>query len=590
MVWLKMPAPSPVLSASFLSCLKSVSKCAGVCWRSISACGCSERSRTRSWRSGEVLGTETMRLHRYIQGQKGQEQEGLAGVVARTAEHIALSRGTTLALSRLGVAAGVANPVGWAVSAVLTLDNLAERAGKAMAAADAAAVAHARLERELERTGHAAGLAGTDIETLAQALARTTRFDSAGLTEAAQGLLRFRTISAEVFHEALGLTADLAAKTGRDLPEAVTLLGRALDAPAAGFQDLTEAGVHFSYGVRQQIRELEALGRHTEAQRLIMATVAASTREAASAMDDNARVAHRLEESWSRLAVVAGERLNAARDHLLALLDIGILPQLGRWFDSLVAEANEGWARILAPEPLEQRIVVVNRALIEAQRELAQAEREAAADVSVAWTGVDRAGQARRQVADLQAQLDQLIAQSRQAAAAYDAMLAGRQDLEALRHAERLAELQTELERGTASLFPPGEAERIATIHVKPDWAELDRTRALLEGLRNADGSNATQVEALAAGYERLAEARRQAVMDAGQTAREPEIRAAIEAEGILIDRRHAGVAAITAQIAALAQERAALGQSAREHAPDQRKLPVRCGRRSRPHNRPASP
>ena len=506
---------------------------------------------------GTVLGTETMRLHRYI-----QEQEGLAGVVARTAEHIAVSRGTTLALTRLGVAAGVANPVGWAVSAVLTLDTLAERAGKAMAAADAAAAAHARLERELERTGHAAGLAGEDIEVLAQALARTTRFDSAGLSEAAQGLLRFRTISAEVFDEALRLSADLAAKTGRDLPEAVNLLGRALDAPAAGFQDLTEAGIHFSHAVREQIRDLEALGRHTEAQRLVMATVTASTREAASAMDDNARVAHRLEESWSRLAVVAGERLNTARDQLLALLDLGILPELSRWFDALAAEANEGWAHILSPEPVEQRIVAVNRALIAAQRDLAQAEQEAAEDVSAAWIGVDRVAIVRQQVTGLHAELDGLMAQARQAATTYDARLAGRQEQEALRHAERLAEVQKELERGTASLFPPGEADRIAAIN-----AELDRTRALLESLRNADGSNAAQVEELAAGYERLAAARRQAVADEGQAKREQDIRGEIEAEGALIDKRHAGVAAIDEQIAALARERTALGQSARERA-----------------------
>lgn len=394
---------------------------------------------------GQVLAAETGRLHDYVDAQ-----EGLVGVAARAAEHLAVSRGVALTLSRLGVAAEVANPVGWAVGAAMTLGSLAEHADKAMDAADAAAAAHARLERELERTRHAAGLVGADIEALAQALARTTRFDGAGLIEAAQGLLRFRTVSAEVFADALRLAADLAAKTGRDLPDAVTLLGRALDIPTVGFHDLAEAGVHVSHAVREQIADLEALGRHTDAQRAVMAAVTESTRGAASAMDDNARASHRLEESWDRLGVAVGRRLNEVRDWLTApLFDFS---GITRAVDDLVAGANESWARLLEPEPVERRIVAVNRALIEAQRTLADAERDAADS----WLGTRWLDPARREVAVLQAELDRLLAQARQEAAAHDATVDdGRRDQEALRHAERLGELRREMDAETVRLFPP---------------------------------------------------------------------------------------------------------------------------------------
>lgn len=135
----------------------------------------------------------------------------------------------------------------------------------------------ARLTAVIQATGGAAGLTVPE----ATALARSMRDLFEGEDDAALGaesvLMRFRSISGDVFPEALKQTANLAAIMGTDASAAAQMLGRALAEPGFGLQRLSMTlGLNFLPEQTKAIQEMTRMGDIASAQRVILEQLAAT--------------------------------------------------------------------------------------------------------------------------------------------------------------------------------------------------------------------------------------------------------------------------------------------------------------------------
>ncbi|MGE0358933.1 MAG: phage tail length tape measure family protein [Burkholderiales bacterium] len=117
-------------------------------------------------------------------------------------------------------------------------------------ASEDAAQSALKLEAVLRATGNVTGYTTSQLHDLADALARTSRFDDEAFRDATATLVRFGNIGGANLERVLKLSADYAAVTGGELSSAAAELGRALNAPAdgilrleRGFGDLGEETV-----------------------------------------------------------------------------------------------------------------------------------------------------------------------------------------------------------------------------------------------------------------------------------------------------------------------------------------------------------
>src|SRR5574341_1177713 len=125
---------------------------------------------------------------------------------------------------------------------------------------------------------------GQFLEQAAEAernLARSMRDLFEGEDDAALGaesvLMRIRSISGDVFPEALEQTANLAAIMGTDASAAAQMLGRALAEPGFGLQRLSMTlGLNFLPEQTKAIQEMTRMGDIASAQRVILEQLAAT--------------------------------------------------------------------------------------------------------------------------------------------------------------------------------------------------------------------------------------------------------------------------------------------------------------------------
>ncbi|HVL73094.1 MAG TPA: phage tail tape measure C-terminal domain-containing protein, partial [Beijerinckiaceae bacterium] len=212
----------------------------------------------------------------------------------------------------------------------------------------------------------------------------------------------------------------------------------------------------------------------------------------------------------------AANRLTDAWGNLLKA--IGRTPQvsgIAQGALNLLARAVEEVTRAFEGEPIANRIVALNRRLIEAQDELAKLEGPGRPLLGGRLAVDDQ----RRQVEKLQRELDTLIGQARSEA---DTLAqeqsradAGRRAAEAERLSGLLATRRAEIERSLEQLAnDPG--NQIAKIN-----RELDETRRKLEALRAPDRSNAGDVDAALGRAEELARRRIEAIEEAARESAE---------------------------------------------------------------------
>jgi hypothetical protein len=116
-----------------------------------------------------------------------------------------------------------------------------------------------------------------DIEASVQAA-----FDDKAIVAGAATLIRYGKVSEKNLQPTMVVMTDLAAKTG-DVGSAADLLGKALANPTKASRLLQKVGASLTKDEQKRIVALEKLGRHEEAQEIILRKVAAATKGAAAA-------------------------------------------------------------------------------------------------------------------------------------------------------------------------------------------------------------------------------------------------------------------------------------------------------------------
>lgn len=145
--------------------------------------------------------------------------------------------------------------------------------GDSVKQAEALDVQMRKLEATIEATGGAAGLTAQDIDAMARRLDEATLGSAEGFRKAAGELLTFKSVGGDAFETTLELAQDLADAGFGSLESNAKQLGRALEDPIYGMQQLRRAGVMFSADQQQTIKSLVETGRAAEAQGAILDAV-----------------------------------------------------------------------------------------------------------------------------------------------------------------------------------------------------------------------------------------------------------------------------------------------------------------------------
>lgn len=172
----------------------------------------------------------------------------------------------------------------------------------------------ALLNATLRSTGFAAGLSAKDVNELANELSRVTTLDAGDILQGATALLRFREISATTFREASRLAVDLSVATGRDLPAAFTLVGKAIQNPVTGIRSLREVGVELSEGQAELAEKLKETGRTAEAQQIVIDELTKAVGGASAAAGGGlAGASNKAANAWNDLLANIGQTAVVAR-------------------------------------------------------------------------------------------------------------------------------------------------------------------------------------------------------------------------------------------------------------------------------------
>lgn len=127
----------------------------------------------------------------------------------------------------------------------------------------------AQLATTLKATGYAAGLTADQLEGIGEKLKASSTFDDTDIRKAETALLRFRSVQGDVFKDALTTSATLAKALGMSLPDAATMLGKALSSQGtAGMKGLKDAGVFLSEQLIDTAARMDEAGDRAGAMKL----------------------------------------------------------------------------------------------------------------------------------------------------------------------------------------------------------------------------------------------------------------------------------------------------------------------------------
>ena len=157
-----------------------------------------------------------------------------------------------------------------AAVATLAVAALVFGLGKMVAAGAKAERQFKRLEGILKATGGAAGLSLLEIEELAQQIGKETLASTQEIRDAAGVLLTFKSITGDVFKEALKLSQDLAEVGFGSAKSAAMQLGKALEEPEIGLSALRRVGVSFSKSQKDLIKNFDFMGEKIKSQEIML--------------------------------------------------------------------------------------------------------------------------------------------------------------------------------------------------------------------------------------------------------------------------------------------------------------------------------
>jgi hypothetical protein len=134
----------------------------------------------------------------------------------------------------------------------------------------AAQEVQAQLEAVIKSTGGVAGVTAKQVNELADALSRQTKFDDEAIISGESLLLTFTKIGKDVFPLATETMLDMSQALGQDLNSSAIQLGKALQDPITGITALRRVGVNFTDAQKEMIEGLVKAGKLEEAQALIL--------------------------------------------------------------------------------------------------------------------------------------------------------------------------------------------------------------------------------------------------------------------------------------------------------------------------------
>ncbi|MCH2039903.1 MAG: phage tail length tape measure family protein [Saccharospirillaceae bacterium] len=179
----------------------------------------------------------------------------------------------------------------------------------AVKAFDELNIRNAKTEALLKATGNASGLTADQLDKMARSVALNTLASVEGVKDAQNVLLTFKSVSGDVFEDAITLSQDMAAVMGGDAKSSALQLGKALESPSKGLSALSRSGVSFSESQKQFIKDMEDAGRVADAQRFILETLSDQIAGAGSS-EANGSVAGSLDtlgQRWQRTMQILGE-------------------------------------------------------------------------------------------------------------------------------------------------------------------------------------------------------------------------------------------------------------------------------------------
>lgn len=130
--------------------------------------------------------------------------------------------------------------------------------------------AQAQISAVVKSTGNYYHLTSDQIKEYGDSLKGTTVYTRTQTDQALGLLLSFKELSGQSIPDLLQVSADLATRTGQDLPDATQKLGKALQDPIHGARLLRAAGVELTTGMQEQIKTMQNSGDITGAQNIIL--------------------------------------------------------------------------------------------------------------------------------------------------------------------------------------------------------------------------------------------------------------------------------------------------------------------------------
>lgn len=128
----------------------------------------------------------------------------------------------------------------------------------------------ARLDTVLKSTKFAAGFSSDDIQNQAKEVSKGIVNSRQEILQAQGTLLSFTNVRGEIFKKALGSVADYATFFGTDLASGARILGRALQDPLQGMNQLRRAGIVLTAQQKEQIKNYEQSGHLVKAQAVLL--------------------------------------------------------------------------------------------------------------------------------------------------------------------------------------------------------------------------------------------------------------------------------------------------------------------------------
>lgn len=242
--------------------------------------------------------------------QAGEASQKMGAGFKRAANSAAILTGPLNGISgRLSfIASGLSSMGIAAVGASASFAALGTMMVKGVMAAAQIESEMGKVSAVLSATGNAAGLTATQIDELANSVARGSLATVADIRKASTALLTFKTVTGDTFERTIALSQDLATVLGGDAKSAALQLGKALEDPIVGLTALKRSGVSFTETEKEKISLMVKSGSLLEAQGLILDKVSQQVGGAAAGANVGlVGATDSLNQSWENMLINIGQ-------------------------------------------------------------------------------------------------------------------------------------------------------------------------------------------------------------------------------------------------------------------------------------------